>query len=80
VTYPICTQRSINCDILCIPNEVVDIVSVHRTTGHGVAVAGGVAHLPGMVVAMTPVATNGSDWLCDKCWFAGGTYFVHQSS
>jgi phosphoribosylcarboxyaminoimidazole (NCAIR) mutase len=40
----------------CIPYEVDDIVAAHRTTRQiHVAVAGGVAHLPGMVAAMTPI-------------------------
>jgi hypothetical protein len=51
VTYPLCTQRSV--DILqhfCILYEVGDIVSAHRTTGQmNVAGTGGVALLPGMV-------------------------------
>jgi phosphoribosylaminoimidazole carboxylase len=60
----------------CIPYEVDDIVSAHRTTGHlnnhtllrhrivvglhvNIAGAGGVAHLPGMVAAMTPLPVIG---------------------
>jgi phosphoribosylcarboxyaminoimidazole (NCAIR) mutase len=54
-------------------NEVDDIVSAHRTTIQiNVAGAGGAAHLPGMVAAMTPTS-------CDECWFVGGPYFDHQS-
>jgi phosphoribosylcarboxyaminoimidazole (NCAIR) mutase len=66
------------------------IVSAHRTTGQmNVASAVGadvdivrdrfVVRIVQMLKGV-PVATNGSDWSCNECWFVGGPYFVHQST
>jgi hypothetical protein len=50
VTYPPYTRGD------CVPKKVDDIVLAHRATRQiNVAGAGGVAHLPRMVTAMTPI-------------------------